>query len=211
MSNTLITAAILCGLVGLICLGGAVWTLSKRKLIGTVFFVLLAIIAFLKAALFVVIIVSIQGYHTLIKEELAATVKIEPEGPQRFTARFVLPDGREEVFSLAGDQFYVDAHILKWKPIVNILGLHTVYELDRVSGRYINIDDERNKPRTVFELSRKKPLDLFDLRRRFAILSRLVDAEYGSASFVGSTQTEELRVLVSTTGLLIRRAGQENR
>lgn len=208
MSSSLIAVAILCGLIGMICLGAAVWTLKKRKLIGTVFFVLLAVIAFLKAAFFVFIIVSIQGYHALTREELAATVRIESAGPQRFTARFILPDGKEQVFSLAGDQLYVDARILKWKPIVNILGLHTAYELDRVSGRYTNIDDERNKPRTVFELSQKKSLDLFNLRRRFAILSKLVDAEYGSASFIGSNQAEELRVMVSTTGLLIRRAGQ---
>jgi hypothetical protein len=208
MSETLVIVAILCGLVGLICLGGAVWTLNKKKLLGTVFFVLLAVIAFLKAALFGTISISIHGYHALTKEELAATVKIEPTGAQAFTARFILPDGSEKTFSLAGDQIYVDARILKWKPIVNILGLHTVYELDRVSGRYESLDDERAKPHAVFALSQEKTLDLFSLRRRFAILSHLVDAEYGSASFVGSTQEEELRVLVSTTGMLIRRGGE---
>jgi hypothetical protein len=46
---------------------------------------------------------------------------------------------------------------------------------------------------------------MFDLRRRFAILNPLLDAEYGSATFINSNSTEEFRVMVSTTGLLIRK------
>ena len=43
---------------------------------------------------------------------------------------------------MAGDQIYVDAHILKWTPAANLIGLHTAYELDRVAGRYDNIEQE---------------------------------------------------------------------
>jgi hypothetical protein len=52
-----------------------------------------------------------------------------------------------------------------------------------------------------------KPVDLFDLRTRFSVLRFLVDAEYGSASFVVADQPASFEVRVSTTGLLIRRAG----
>lgn len=211
MSNPLIIAVIISGVLGLICLVIAVLALKKRKLFGTVISFLLAVISFLLAALFGTISISIQGYRALTKEELAAIVKIEPTGAQSFTARFHLPDGSEKVFSLAGDQLNVDAHILKWKPIVNLLGLHTTYELDRVSGRYINIDDEKTKARTVYALSKDKPLDMFNLRRKFEILRPLVDAEYGSASFIGSTRAEEFRIMVSTTGLLIRKGEEETR
>jgi hypothetical protein len=125
-------------------------------------------------------------------------------GPQRFTATFRFPNGREATYELAGDALYVDAHILKWKPIVNVLGLHTVYELDRVAGRYHGIDQERSAARTVYPLSRDKPVDLFDLRRRYAFLSPLLDAEYGSGTFVPATRSAELELRISTTGLLIR-------
>ncbi len=47
---------------------------------------------------------------------------------------------------------------------------------------------------------------MFDLRRRFQILNPLLDAEYGSATFINSNSREEFRVLVSTTGLLIRKS-----
>ena len=101
---------------------------------------------------------------------------------------------------------YVDAHVLKWRPIGTLLGLETVYELDRISGRYQSLTDEQTQERTVYSLAANKPFDAFDLARRYWVLRPFVDAEYGSATFIGATarggSTYELRV--STTGLLVR-------
>jgi hypothetical protein len=100
----------------------------------------------------------------------------------------------------------VDAHILKWKPYANWIGLHTGYELDRVAGRYHGVKDEQTAERTVHALSRERMIDLYSLRRRYAFLAPLVDAEYGSASFVPVTKPAELELRVSATGLLLREA-----
>lgn len=59
--------------------------------------------------------------------------------------------------------------------------------------------------RTVHPLSKNKTLDMFELRNRFAVLNPLLDTEYGSATFIKSNSAEEFRVMVSTTGLLIRK------
>ncbi|HEY6239551.1 MAG TPA: hypothetical protein VIW78_01800, partial [Burkholderiales bacterium] len=116
------------------------------------------------------------------------------------------PDGRRASYSLAGDEIYVDARILKWYALANLLGLNTAYELDRVGGRYRDIERERTAPRTLYTLAQGKPVDLFDLRRRYAFLAPFFDAEYGSASFVPVSDPAELELRVSTTGLLIRPA-----
>ena len=155
-------------------------------------------------ALVSAIAVGVRGYQALTHEQIAAHVTVRPVGPQRFTATFRFPNGHKATYELAGDELYVDAHILKWKPIVNVLGLHTVYELDRVAGRYHGIEQERSAARTVYPLSRDKPVDLFSLRRRYAFLSPLLDAEYGSGSFLPATRSAELELRVSTTGLLLR-------
>jgi hypothetical protein len=55
-------------------------------------------------------------------------------------------------------------------------------------------------------LSEEKPVDLFDLRRQHAFLAPLLDAEYGSGTFVPVTKPAEFEVRVSTSGLLIRPA-----
>src|SRR6266567_2583173 len=98
---------------------------------------------------------------------------------------------------------YVDAHVLKWHPWASLLGLRTVYELDRVAGRYNAVADERAQPHTAYELARSKPVDLFLIARR-RLLGPLVDAEYGSATFVAATRPATFEVRVSTTGLLVR-------
>ncbi len=171
----------------------------------------LSLLLLVSASLLAALAVSTYGYRALTREELAARVRVEPAADGSFRARFHFPDGAESSFALAGDELYVDAHILKWKPIANVLGLHTAYELDRVAGRYLAIEDERALPRTVFSLSRSKPLDLFELRRRFPLLGWLVDAEYGSASFVPAAGPASYEVRVSTSGLLIRRAPDDAR
>jgi hypothetical protein len=109
-------------------------------------------------------------------------------------------------YAIAGDEIYVDAHILKWSPHANWLGLHTAYELDRIAGRYHGVKDEQTAERTVHALSRDRVVDLYSLRRRHAFLAPLLDAQYGSATFVPVTRPAELELRVSTTGLLLREA-----
>ena len=117
------------------------------------------------------------------------------------------PDGREVTLGVAGDQLLVDAHILKWHPVANILGLHTQYELDRLTGRYEDIVEERTAPRTVHSLKTDKPADLFHLVRQYSLLALLVDTEYGSATYIRVDRPARFEVRVSTTGLLIRDVG----
>src|SRR6266850_1315211 len=88
----------------------------------------------------------------------------------------------------------------------SLLGLSTAYELDRVGGRFRGIEQERSAPRTLHPLGQQKPLDLFDLRKRYTFLAPFLDAEYGSAAFVPVNEPAELELRVSTTGLLIRPA-----
>jgi hypothetical protein len=148
--------------------------------------------------------VGMMGYRALTREDVVANIAVKPTGKQRFMATFRFPDGREKTYEMAGDEIYVDAHILKWHPWANLIGLHTAYELDRVAGRYHAIKDEKEAMRTVHALSRDKPVDLYALRRRYTFLAPVFDAEYGSATFVPVTRPTELELRVSTTGLLLR-------
>jgi hypothetical protein len=150
--------------------------------------------------------VGTQGYHALTREDVAGRIVVQPSGPQRFTATLRYPDGREAAYDVAGDEVYVDAHIIKWKPLANLVGLHTAYELARLTGRYRDIGQERSAPRTVYALGPERPVELFELRRRYAFLAPLFDAEYGSATFVPVTGRAELELRVSSTGLLMREA-----
>ena len=172
------------------------WRFTTRTLAG-----LLLVVS---GAMAGAVAIGIQGYQALTHEELAARVEIVPLGDKRFEARFTFPDSRVRTFELLGDELYVDAHILKWKSHANLLGLHTMWDLDRVSGRYRDVDQERTAARTVYSLGAKPAVDLFALRHRFAALAPLLDAEYGSATFVPASGAAQLDLFVSTSGLLLR-------
>jgi hypothetical protein len=156
------------------------------------------------AALAATLGVSTQGYRALTLEEVAATITTVPTGPHAFQAFVEFADGRDTTLHVLGDQLLVDAHILKWRPLANLLGVHTWYELDRLSGRYVDIGDERSMPRTVHSLKTAKPRDLFLLAQRYPLLALLVDTEYGSATYVEVTRPARFEIRVSTTGLLAR-------
>jgi hypothetical protein len=149
-----------------------------------------------------------RGYRALTHEEVAAVVVTDQLGPQRFRATFRFPDGRQASFELEGDAVYVDGHIVKWHPMANVLGLHTAYELDRVAGRYTDVGEERARPRTLFPLAEPRTVDVARLVERLPFLKPIVDAEYGSATFVPVRGRMELELRVSTSGLLFRPAGR---
>lgn len=193
-----------CALVSLLCLLGVRSAWRGRRVGGTLVGLLSAALFVVLAALFGAVGVGIRGYRALTHEVVAATIRTEPIGPQRFRATVTLADGRLLMFDLAGDAVYVDAHVLKWRPIANLLGFHTVYELDRIAGRYRALADEQQRERTVHSLAARKPFDLFDVARASWLLRPLVDAEYGSATFIGATEPATMEVRVSTTGLLVR-------
>lgn len=204
MPNLLVLIMIGCGLLSLGFFAFTFMAIRNRKLISSTIRLLVALLCLALAALFGTITIATKGYLALTHEETAAVVKTEPLSEKLFIAHFKFPDGREDSYRLAGDSIYVDAHILKWKPIVNILGLHTVYELDRVSGRYTDIQEELKNPRTIFLVSQKKPLDMFNLRQKYSFLKPFLDAEYGSAAFIKLEKPAKFEIRVSTTGLLIR-------
>lgn len=197
-------AGLLVALVSLLALSRAV---RRRRIAGGVIAGLAAVAAGLFTTLCLAIVVGTRGYRALTREEIAARVWTAPDTGRSFAAHVQFPDGEVRTFRLSGDELLIDAHILKWKPLVNILGLHTEYELDRISGRYVDLGEELSLPRTVYSLSQPKPFDLFNLRRGSKLLAPLVDAEYGSATFVPAPReiaAWELRVSIS--GLLIRPA-----
>jgi hypothetical protein len=209
MSNLLVILSASAILLSLIFFTATIAAFRKNKLFSSAFRFLLALLSLSSVGLLGMIVIATEGYRALTHEEIAAVVQTEPTGAKRFTAHFLFYDGHEASYRLAGDALYVDAHILKWKPIVNILGLHTAYELDRVAGRYMDLKEEREGIRTVFLLSRDKPVNMFTLRQRYSLLRTLLDAEYGSASFINTDKPARFEIRVSTTGLLIRRVGHD--
>ena len=205
--SVLTIVALVFALLAVAFLWVAVTALRQRQLARGAIALLTGLLALALAGLAAAVTIGVKGFRALTKEELAARVRTEPIGPQRFRATVELPGGPGGQFEISGDALYIDAHILKWKPIVNLLGLHTGYELDRVGGRYDAVADEQGKEHSIFPLRPERAVDVFGfVRRHPRILAPLVDAQYGSGTFVGAGRPGRFDVMVSTSGLLIRPA-----
>src|SRR5882672_10612277 len=204
--SPLSVAGIALGAIGVLLLLAAVVALFRLRPLRALVRLLAGALALALGALAAALAIGVQGYRALTFEDLAARIEVRPTGPQRFVATFHYPDGRVASYALNGDAIYVDAHVLKWKPWANVLGLQTAYELSRVTGRYNDIEQERTAPRSVHALAQDRPVDLFSLRRRYVWLAPLLDADYGSGTFVAVDGSKTLELRVSTTGLLMRPA-----
>lgn len=193
-------------LMALVLVCYALPAIKKKRWLGLGTRVLGALLLLSLSALAMTLSVATAGYYALTHEALAATVQLRQLGDQRYSAIFSFPDGSQQAFELAGDQFSVEANIVKWHPFANILGLHTHYRLERVAGRYDILEHEQTRPRTVYALAQAASWDVLELKRHFAPLETLVDAEYGSATFAAAQELATYHIYVSTTGLLVRSA-----
>ena len=199
----LIAIAALLGIVGLAVGFSAFGALVRARIFRFVFRALVSVVFVAAGAVLALFSLGIEGMRALTKEEPAARIKVVPSGLQRYDATITFADGRAQTYDLAGDDIYVDGHIVKWTPLANMLGLHTSYRLDRIAGRYRALEQENTAPRTIYPLGTPAIVDLVALGRRLP-LADFFDAEYGSATYVPVEGPGELELKVTTSGLLLR-------
>ena len=199
----LIAVAALLGILGLAAGFSAFGALAQARLFRFFFRALLSLVLLGAGTVLAFVSLGSQGMLALTKEETAARIKLMPKGPQRYDATVTFADGRVETYDIAGDDIYVEGHVVKWTPLANMLGLHTSYRLDRIAGRYQSLEQENTARRTVYSIGTAPLIDLVSVGRRLP-LGVLFDAEYGSATYVPGAQPGELELKVSTTGLLLR-------
>jgi hypothetical protein len=146
---------------------------------------------------------NLMSYHAMTSETPVATVSFRKVGSQEFAATVSEPDGHSTNFSLHGDLWQLDARIIKWKGIFELLGFKPGYRLDRIEGRYLTLADERSKPHSAFSIY---PESIgFDIwKSAHDGFSLLVDARYGSATYLPMADGATYEVSLSNTGLLGR-------
>jgi len=199
----LIASAVLAAIIGIALAFSAFKALAGARVFGFAVRAILSVLLIIGAAGLTAIALGTQGMQALTSEQSAARIKVVPTGVQRYDATVTFADGRVQTYDLAGDDIYIDAHIVKWTPLGNMLGLQTSYRLDRISGRYRTIEQESMARRTIYSIGTPVLVDLVALGKRLP-LADFFDAEYGSATYVPVAGPAELELVVSTSGLLLR-------
>ena len=163
-------------------------------------------LALLGAALMIVLVAAdVYSYRNLAKEHSVGTVSFRKIGEQRVEAKFADEDGLAQRFELQGDQWQLDARMLKWKGPLARWGIQPAYRLDRLSGRYLTLQDERTKERTVHQLDGSNyGVDVWQTLRGIDNKLPIVDAVYGSATFLPMEDGAVYEVRITHSGLLAR-------
>lgn len=159
----------------------------------------------------VVLLFTVFGYAQLIEERPVSRIEFRRVAPQEFQARLMITGEEDRFFTLRGDEWQMDAKILTWKPPATILGMDPMYQLDRLSGRYSEVDRELSEVRTVHSLAPTVPVDMWKLARRLPMLAPGVDAYYGTATFVPMADGARYEVSLSRDALLARPANDRAR
>lgn len=176
------------------------------------------------AVIAVLIGLDVQTYARLTYERPVATIDLRQTGVQNFEATVTQPPVRDGeagatgVYPLMGDEWRIEAQVLRWKPWANVLGLDTQYRLDRLSGRYTSAEQERAAARSVHPLSggdgvvsaSTGPLpwriDAWNAARRYSRMIDAVDTLYGGATYMPMADGARYEVWITQSGLIARPA-----
>jgi hypothetical protein len=154
---------------------------------------------------------NLVTYARLTHEQEAARVTTRQLGERQFAVSVLAPGRPPQHFQVRGDEWQIDARVLKWRALGTLLGFDTVYRLERLSGRYGDLQSERSAPRTVYELAADPGVDFWSVARRYPRYLPFADALYGSAAFVPMAEGAEYVVSVSASGLVVRPANDAAR
>lgn len=185
--------------------------LRQLKLVrGTVYF-LIAGILLLAVTGTGLVAMNLYTYARLTHEQEAARVTTRQLAERQFAVSVQTRDRPLRHYSVSGDEWQIDARVLKWRALGTLLGFDTVYRLERLSGRYSDVQSEREAPRTVHALADDPGMDFWSVVRRHHQYLPLADALYGSAAYVPMAEGAEYVVSVSASGLVVRPANDPAR
>lgn len=148
---------------------------------------------------------DVYSYKQILQEQTIATLSFDQIEPQYFEVRLVGKDGTEQHFKLRGDQWQLDARIVKWQGYIATLGVKPAYRLERLSGRYFDIEQETQAPRTAYALDASLyGMDVWKWLNKYPDWVPAIDTIYGSATYLPLKDKALFEVTLSHTGLLAR-------
>lgn len=193
-------------LLALALLANGVHHLRRRRIVRGSLHGLGGLLAGALAAIALLIGINLLTYSRFTAEDYVGEIGFVALGRQHYEATLAGADGQTLNVVLAGDEWQLDARIIKWKGLGTLLGLPPLYRLERLSGRYESIAQARRARASVVALAQEQGLSLWDLAHGYARWVPLVDASYGTATYLPMADGAQYVISMSNTGLLARPA-----
>lgn len=154
--------------------------------------------------------INIADYQSLAGMQRVASIAVASQGEQNWNVTLrQTGDESATVHSLRGDQWQLDARIIRFTGPLRWLGITPGYRLERLGGRYTSLEQERTEPRTVIGLGDSVWIDLWELDRRFNM--PFVEGVYGNAVFMPMRDGASYEIRLSASGLVAVPVNQQAR
>lgn len=141
----------------------------------------------------------IWSYQSFTQEEPILTLRFEESAEDSYLAQIEAPSSIRGEYKMYGDQWRIEARFVKMRYWANLLGVESRYAIDRLQGRYIDIQDENRLPNIAHQLNDEGV-------SHFTIFgwSPFVDTEYGSSTYQLIDVNKRFFVFKTPTGLMVR-------
>lgn len=173
------------------------WVLGWLR--GMAGFALLAL-----AALFVFVCLDLVSYQRILSDKPILTISFQKQDEQFYTSTVsYIEEGTEAKYELYGEQWQIDARVIRWRGLIAMFGTKPGYRLDRLSGRYYSLEDERRKKRSVHQLVQSEyGFDMWHWMKDNGSFLSIFDAVYGSATYLPMEDGAIYQVSLSSSGLV---------
>ena len=143
----------------------------------------------------------LRHYLWLSADRPVAEIALKQSAPQRFQATLALVDGATAQYPLLGDEWQLDARVIRWRLPAALAGLPPVYALERLSGRYGDPKQELSAPRSVHDL--RRAWDFWQFQQRYLSRLPIADARWGSAAYLPMLDGVVYTVSINPRGGLV--------
>lgn len=148
---------------------------------------------------------DVYSYKQVLQEQVVATINFDKIENQHYFAVLSDKDGKEQRVEIRGDQWQLDARIVKWQGYLSTFGLKPAFRLERLSGRYYDIEQETTAKRTAYAVHNSLyGVDIWRIFNSHPDWAPVIDAVYGSATYLPMKDGALFEISLSNTGLVAR-------
>jgi hypothetical protein len=201
LSGMLLIAAAVLGLLG-------IWALVRRARGGGRFVLrLVGLVMVVTAIGLGGTGVLLRHYQWLLEDVPAARISLTREGPQQFRAVLTPRGEAAREYMLLGDEWQLDARVVRWTLPAQLSGVGPVYRFERLSGRYGDPKQELSERRSVHDLRRS--WDFWEVRQRWLAGLPIAEARWGSAAYLPMLDGATYDVFISPRGGLVAKPADD--
>ncbi len=145
---------------------------------------------------------DVTTYRQLPQDKPLARLVFQADGPQRYQVRLE-QNGQTDFVTLEGDLWQLDLRVLQWRGLASLIGLESGFRLQRLSGRYLAVEQQERARNVRIELGESQlGIDFWTWLQRCQCGSLLVEAQQRRVSFLPMADRAEYAIEMSPTGLL---------